>query len=336
MEADEVSTPFTYDLCTNHIVNPNSFVCNEWTSVVALSAPVTPPFIYNNQCGSVVLTSYIPVLTLGFSVQLVLTFIAPVILFLGGKWLRLRDVSHGILWPEYWLNSDTSDIALQKEMKLNKNHSVLLNTANTMCFSILHSLSVMLTFGLTSPFLAVAIACTVASKMSLLVLLIGRFTSVLRRGDSKGVHFALASLANLSFPLTDVLRRSFWLLMWTSSLFFCFICWDIAGDSVGWLDSIWIPIVTLCYPVCLTVVAMCVKRTRLQEAACHGADSGGGGGNDDCDSGKYSSNDEVVENGDQHDEQGVSESSKGVELAAPRESLNRPSADVTTNPIHLS
>lgn len=225
---------------------------------------MTPPFVYNNQCSSVLFSSYIPVLLLGFSIQLLLTFLVPVLLYRAGELTSsLRDVAHGVLWPEYWLNSDSSEHARKKSDRLEKKPTIVLYPTNIICFDILNNLVIMFTFGLSSPLVAVAVTCTVASKMSVLLLLVGRFSAVLNTNNESGVHFALATLGKLRFPLWEVLQQSFWLLVWTSALFFSVVCWDIAGDDVGWFDSIWVPITTLSCPILLLALEKWMKRSRL-------------------------------------------------------------------------
>ena len=121
----------------------------------------------------------------------------------------------------------------------------------------------MLSFGLCSPILAVAVACTVVCRMNVLMLLIGRFTNVLKcdvDDDVKeSVHYALVALGKIHFPLTEVLKQSFWAMVWTSAFFFSLVCWDIAGDEVGWRESVWIPIVTISYPLLFWLIALCVN-----------------------------------------------------------------------------
>jgi hypothetical protein len=94
--------------------------------------------------------------------------------------------------------------------------------------------------------------------MNVLMLLIGRYTNLLRGDDKKSLHFGLVALAKVAFPLTEVLKQSFWMIMWTSALFFSLVCWDIAGDVEGhvrWVESIWIPITTICYPILLWAIS---------------------------------------------------------------------------------
>ena len=264
VQAGAVSTPYAYEACSVVYVFQDSKVCIDWVTVEVESAPVIPPFTYNNQCSSVLLTSYIPVLIIGLSIQLVMCFIVPVILCQAGKWLDLTEIIHrkmlkGILWPEFWLNSDDSDLASRNKAHLENDPTIILNSKTILCFNILNNVLVMLTFGLCSPVLAAAVTCVVVAKMNVLLLLVGRFAAVLSSDDSSGsMHFALAALAKVSLPVNEVLKRSFWVIVRTSALFVSLVCWDIASDEVGWADCIWIPLTVICYPLVLWSIAFCV------------------------------------------------------------------------------
>ena len=150
------------------------------------TASLVPPFTYNNQCGSVVLTAYIPVFLLGYSIQLVLPLILLAVLTcLSHDSIpsSVRMMFHGIIWPEYWLHGGDAVLAHN-----NGNPSRILAMRPILCNDVCNNWLVMVTFGLCSPILAVAIACSVVLKMSLWVLLIGRFTkrSLLDRDGGSG------------------------------------------------------------------------------------------------------------------------------------------------------
>ena len=265
MQADAVSTPYLYEKCVLFEVTSQATICVSWVLTEVESAPVIPPFTYNNQCSSVLLTAYIPVLIIGFSIQLMLCFIMPAILFQAGKWLNLADIIHfklvqGILWPKFWINCDhDTDLASRQEDMLKNDPTILLNSKIFLCFDVLNNVVIMLTFGLCSPILAVAVTCVVVSKINVLMLLVGRFAAVLSSEDNKSMHFALVALTKLPFPLNEVLQQSFWLIVWTSALFVLLVCWDLASDDVGWVASLWIPIAVICYPLSLWTAAFYVR-----------------------------------------------------------------------------
>ena len=301
ISADAVSTPYSYRTCAFHITTPDGETyCSEYEFVDVESATLVPPFSYSNQCGSVVLTSYIPVFLLGYSIQLVLS-----LLLLGSLVsLRYDSVSplirkslHGILWPEQWVRGSDA-------RSCDSDSTVMLNTPTIFCNDVFNNWLLMMTFGLCSPILAVAIVCSVVLKMSLWILLIGRFTKCLLDCDnalgvpgsdatktsadtpdpatgplrSSGtilsdnfidaskkknvVHGPLASLAKMYVPLFEVLSGSFWLLLWCSALFVALLAWDMAMDEVGWLRSVWIPLTPPGYVLLLRCVAYLNACTR--------------------------------------------------------------------------
>jgi hypothetical protein len=293
--ADAVSTPYSYRTCA--VYNTPEYgdtYCSEYLINEVESASLVPPFTYNNQCGSVVLTSYIPVLLLGYSIQLMLPFIFMTSLtFVSYDSMppSVRKMFHGIIWPEYWLQG--GDVLVRNTAILNSDPSVLLEIETICCNDVLNNWLLMLTFGLCSPVLAVAIVCSVLLKMSLWMSLVGRFTRSILPGDGGGgdgsnatsppaagttavgpfpsrlsetvsrrsvvnnkntddvVHFALTALAEVHIPLFEVLSRSFWRLIWCSALFVALLGWDMAGDEVGLLQSLWVPLAPLGYALVL-------------------------------------------------------------------------------------
>jgi hypothetical protein len=213
----------------------------------------------------VLLTSYIPVLVIGYAIQLVASCALPLVFSQVGRVCSVSSLSvlidrkftHGIVWPEFWASSESAAQASNTEETLEKNPAMLLNSKSMLCFDILNNLMVMLTFGLCSPVLAVAATCVAISKASILILLVKRFVAVVcERGDrtqesGNSMSVMICVLAKVSFPLREVLMRAFWLIAWVSAAFVAMICWDVAGDAVGWARSVWLPAVVLFYPALL-------------------------------------------------------------------------------------
>ena len=286
---DAVSTPYSYRTCVEHtiLLDEESF-CSRYMTIEVESASLVPPFTYNNQCASAVLTSYIPVFLLGYSIQLMLSLIiltALTYVSYDSLPFAVRTMLHGIMWPEYWLQ-DSDDVLARNKAIVESDAGIMLKIRTIFCNDVLNNWLLLLTFGLCSPVLAVAIVCAVLLKMSLWVMLIGRFTRrMLHNADSDGNrsvggtgsnldtpsgttvapsplqsagtvsrggiavgHFALTALATIHISLFDVLKGSFWLLVWFSGCaIYCLHCWlgiYMAMDDVGWwLQSVWIPII---------------------------------------------------------------------------------------------
>lgn len=266
--ADAVSTPYTYNECDISVRAPNRNFCATMHSVEVDSAAVVPPFTYNNQCASVLLTSYIPVLIIGYSIQMVLCFLLPLLVIQIGKRINLEGIIHhkamaGILWPEYWLQSDDTGLVYRNKSQVTTDPTIVFNPNSIICFVILNNLMIMLSFGLCSPILAVAVTCSLLCQMNLWTLLLGRFACLMRNDTvadvDTNIHFALAALARVQFPVREVFKRSFWIIGWCSGFFCAMVCWDIAADEVGSAESIWIPTTTLCYLILLGIVSFCVQ-----------------------------------------------------------------------------
>ena len=266
IEPDPISTPYLYRTCTQYKLNSDdNLICSRFEYVGAESAQLIPPFTYSNVCGSEVIKSYIPVFLLGASIQLVL----PVIVLATIKFipysaipLRLRSaMSFGVYYPEHWLNDDRREDL--------HNPMVLLNTKILLCNHVLYSWVVLLTFGLFSPVLAVAVSCSVFMKIITWQVLVGRFTmrilesrkiennSTIRKGDTgSDIHYALLALSKTTLPLGKALEGSFWRIFALSALFVGIICWDIAADENDWYGVIWIPTLAMAYTLVLYVLAI--------------------------------------------------------------------------------
>jgi hypothetical protein len=241
------------------------------------------------------------VFLLAYSIQLLLPFVFLVFLtYVPYRSMpsSVRQIFHGIICPEYWLQG--GKVLMKNRALVGNDPSMILETRMIYCNDVFNNLLVLLTFGLCSPVLAVAVACSVLLKMSLWVLLLGRFTRCLLDNNNKNndghsdattiaapsapttalspsqysksskistrsgvadkirddvVHFALMALAETHIPLFEVLAGSFWRLVWCSALFVALLSWDMATDEVGWLKSLWAPLVPLGYAIMLRCVA---------------------------------------------------------------------------------
>jgi hypothetical protein len=258
-------------------VDRGEAVCTEYGIQEVESAPLVPPFTYNNQCGSVLLTSYIPVILLGHSLQLLLSWILLALeVQLPYNYIPsfIRVSLHGLLWPDHWLQD--GDAFNQNQATVDRVPDVLLKVRTVLCNDVLNNWLVFMTFGFCSLILAIAIVCCVVLKMSLWVLLVGRFTKrVLQdshecivapagptqeqqlatsassdenneiENKKNSLCFALSSLAQVYVPLYTVLAQSFWSLTCCSALFVALLTWDMASDEVGWLRSLWVPLLPI-------------------------------------------------------------------------------------------
>jgi hypothetical protein len=212
------------------------------------------------------MTSYIPIFMYLYIFHLVLPLLmfgASCIQFNSypAKYIRIK--LPGIWWPYHWLTSSEKTLSFEDEEQLANDEKGVATprkmiNIKTIITQIIHHICVLFTFGLCSPQLSIAVICAIFVTSDLLQVMIGRF-----------VHYRLASLAGgetgtteniarahldyalcaLSEQLSDALilvKTCFVPLLTTSTLFFCFICFDMAGDSNGWRASLWVPITFTC------------------------------------------------------------------------------------------
>ena len=59
---------------------------------------------------------------------------------------------------------------------------------------------------------------------------------------------ATVALSIACIPILEKVTHCVWPIIWTSSLFFAFLIWDILGDVWDWSRSVWAPLLTLSVP----------------------------------------------------------------------------------------
>ena len=186
---------------------------------------------------STLLAAYIPVLLVGFSIQLLLTAVAVVAVELHVIPLEkvpnvVRPALHGVLWPQYWISR-----AIESSVCPVQRPSQLIAVDSIICIDMLNPLALLLTFGLSSPPLAVLIALVVASRMRMWQWEVFRFVRAVRgtaglEGSGRSDEL-LGKLSAACSPTAAVLCWSFPLLAVLSMLFSVFVMWDTAAE-VSW------------------------------------------------------------------------------------------------------
>jgi hypothetical protein len=275
---------YEYEYCA-YLVNlaDGTTSCRDYALAEVEVAPLVPPFSYNNLCSSVLLTSFIPVFILVCALQLLLPLVQ-VCLFASSKYTHfpkpLRKVLFGIFWPEYWRKDNSSSVVSgavdEKEPSELAEPLLLLKASRIISTDILNPLLVLCTFGICSPFLALIMLVSVSLKHYMWVLFLGRFvhtritatmasfgatnrntevdtSSMSVQHRQVGEDHALVALSAACVPILDIVTRCVWPVIWSSSLFFAFLCWDVLSDEVGWRKALWAPVGVLCLPVCLWV-----------------------------------------------------------------------------------
>jgi hypothetical protein len=136
---------------------------------------ITPPFFYSYQCGSTLLTSYLPVHMYSISMKVIFAIVSLIIIFSSSSMAHypswLLSLFPGVCWPARWgeIIRD-SEINFKKPIRLIEPHQIISRTMN--------HIVLLLSFGLCSPVLCVWIALSICVHLCSWLMLIGRFVSL--------------------------------------------------------------------------------------------------------------------------------------------------------------
>jgi hypothetical protein len=150
---------------------------------------ITPPFFYSYQCGSFLLTSYIPVYMYSISLQLIASIATLAFIIFPSSVIDHPYSSWFLkLFPRVcWVNQpsevDTETIRLVSP------HQIISRMMN--------SILLLLSFGLCSPVLCCYIALSICVHLSCWLILIGRFVGI--RTDALAFS-QFSSLGTFSLP----------------------------------------------------------------------------------------------------------------------------------------
>lgn len=215
-------------------------------------------------------------------------------------WLRKKFP--GVLWPHHWLARKRDHLPGTSYPQEYPLPSLLLNMDNIMT-NHMQDLLILLTFGLCCPLLAVVIGFSIKISIWQVRLIIGRFVferrslplievkeslpssplwpstpspsvvtaipiaSSLEQPENISASQSDISLIALTTVISD-LGRSYhqilWVLVWSSCVFWAFICWDIGGDEAGWDNCYWLPLASVGYILLIRLVIF-TERKDLQK-----------------------------------------------------------------------
>jgi hypothetical protein len=155
------------------------------------------------------------------------------------------------MWPDNWIQ-EGPDVFSSEELQANKyviaRPKRLLNVKAVMSY-FSNVAVILLTFGLCSPFLALALIASTTVTCAVWLMFLGRFMHYRVFGIPKYEDHAVISLNKQLSEAIGLLKVCVWPVVNSSCLFFAFLCWDMAGDEVGVSDAIYIPCIALSMPV---------------------------------------------------------------------------------------
>ena len=164
MKPEDISSSYTYKHCTLWYIFVVTLkrICLSYEIVTMEVLKLTPPFTYSYQCGSTILTSYIPVYMYSVSIQIIIDLFRVIIIF-QTKYENIPKTIQSIF-----------DLNLQ-QMDSSKIISNLMN-----------SMILLLSFGLSSPVLSVSISLGMMVNISCWLMVIGKSIFQNQNGNQNG------------------------------------------------------------------------------------------------------------------------------------------------------
>ena len=306
--AEPVGSVYNFQDCVSVVYTVDTGIteCVLYSRTEVEVASLVPPFLYQYQCSSVVLTSYIPVFIYSYMFHLMLPFGVFMISCIPYSTIPtiIRTKFPGMFWPDFWVGSRadrltfTESEAVEADVAGVATGRRLINI-KTIVAQMMHHMCVLLTFGLCSPLLALVVVCSIVVTSDLLRVSIARFvhyrvTLLQDEGKHLGLlgsqesqegggslridrsrsatlesfDFAIQALSDEFKGTADMLLVCHFPILLTSCLFFMMLCFDMAGDDVGWKKSLWVPIVfillfLLVWIVCKYVTNHCIVKPTL-------------------------------------------------------------------------
>jgi hypothetical protein len=172
---DEISSSYSYQYCAFYLYLLDGNVeCLITAPALMDVLKITPPFFYSYQCGSTLLTSYLPVHMYSVSLQIISTVVSLIIILSSStltqqhpRWLL--SLFPGVCWPSHWQRVGSSVVS-QRQPVMIKPHQIISRTMN--------NIILLVSFGLCSPVLCVCIALNICVNLWSWLMLIGRFVSL--------------------------------------------------------------------------------------------------------------------------------------------------------------
>jgi hypothetical protein len=229
------------------------------------SLSISLPFMYYSTCGSEILTSYIPIFMYTYTILPVINSCYVIVLSV----TPLKMIPK-VFYPKIRGLLRPADFPLHVFPSLVKGDRI-------MAMLILHII-VLLTFGINSPVLAIAITLSILLECFILKINIKRFIEHGGNGSKEVGGFSSSNTSSningeqsagmeeiseqfeseqqhekikeLNRALSDswfCFYQSRWVIFYYAILFSCFILFDYASDQIGFLYALWMPITMICF-----------------------------------------------------------------------------------------
>ena len=244
--APAVTSVTSYTQCS--AVDTDTGQCVQSENVL-LPTSFVPPFTYNYQCSSSLVTYYAPAFV---SMCIVCTFVTPLAQY-SCQWLHKR-ATVGTPW---WKLLDTCLPRLLKPISdsaANTDRGYL--NIGGLITALIGTFGLILTFGVMFPPLCVAFAVNICATVIF-------FRNNVSSCSTQQASFVLQEIVRAECNSVDamhILKGSVWLLITVSCWFYTLFLFDTLGDAAGFERAYWVLIVMPLMPLVLYVLYTNVRR----------------------------------------------------------------------------
>lgn len=271
---DPIESTYSQEYCSRFLsvfqAVDGSSTCDR-TDVFYLSTTFDPPFTYSYACSSALITTFLPSLIFTYTLTIVLSpVVYSSLVAINGiserpRLCRFLTRAFPIVFFPY-VETDFNNEALKIPML----------SVKVLVARLLHNLAVMLTFGITCPFLALVISVETFCKTTMWMYLYGRYLYICSNGiiiSENGPSKADVLLRfTLFFDRLEISCKDVWtgpakslhVILVHACLFSFILLMDIAGDKIGWKRALFrfcIPVMSL--PLIFYIVHHLVQNTQL-------------------------------------------------------------------------
>ena len=236
--APVVASTVYYTECVS--LNPDTELCVQ-TEKFYLPTSFNPPFTYNYQCSSSLITYYSPAFV---SMCIVSTFVTPLVQYMC-QWLH-RRAARNTLWYRLL------DRCLPRLMKPLSSTTVVSGkgyiNAGGLMTTLISTLGLILTFGVMFPPLCVAFTVSLCATVFYFRNNVVRIIQDPTQLESGNIMEIIKTECN-SVDAMLILKGSVWLLITVSCWFYTLFLFDTLGDAVGFERAYWVLIVMPLMPL---------------------------------------------------------------------------------------
>jgi hypothetical protein len=232
----------------------------------AVEISILPLWLYSYECFSAVITTYSPVLLLSFTIS---GLLVPLFVF---GYVHSKS-GLGILYLPKWIKTLISldrtmfciEPATAMRLYTHRGGSGLQVGRALMVKTVLN-LTVLMTFGLASPLLALAVAWEGFTAWVVCLTLMERFIRLCKAGGAKEDDVRRVLHASFTFTHTEI-HTCLYVTMGFVGLFWCLTVFDKIGDKYGISAGAYFIIVPLVTPlaVCFCVISAVVRRQHKRQ-----------------------------------------------------------------------